>query len=57
MNLISLDEHTVVLEENQHPLRQQLEGYGIESIMLPIRHQRTLGGGWHCVTNDTVRDS
>lgn len=57
MNLLSLDEHTVVLEENQHSLRKQLEQYGIECVMLPIRHQRTLGGGWHCVTCDTVRDA
>lgn len=55
MNLLSLDEHTVILEENQIPLAKQLKKYGIDSVMLPMRHQRTLGGGFHCVTLDILR--
>ena len=56
MNLLSIDPRTVILEEHQHPLRLQLEAHGIECVMLPMRHQRTLGGGFHCVTLDLVRD-
>jgi len=55
MNLFSINENLVVLEENQHNLRKELEKYNIECAMLPMRHQRTLGGGFHCVTLDLER--
>lgn len=55
MNLFSINENLVVLEENQHNLRIELEKYKIECAMLPMRHQRTLGGGFHCVTLDLER--
>jgi hypothetical protein len=29
--------------------------HGIECAMLPGRQQRTLGGGFHCVTLDLLR--
>ena len=57
MNLFSVNPNLVALEENQHNLRTELEKHGIECAMLPIRHQRTLGGGFHCVTLDLVRQS
>lgn len=56
MNLFSINPHLVVLEQNQHSLRKELEKYGIECAMLPMRHQRTLGGGFHCVTLDLERE-
>jgi len=56
MNLFSVNTKLVALEEHQEPLRKVLEQYGIECAMLPMRHQRTLGGGFHCVTLDTKRD-
>jgi glycine amidinotransferase len=55
MNLFSVNKNLVALEENQQPLRYALEQHGIECAMLPMRHQRTLGGGFHCVTLDLVR--
>lgn len=55
MNLFSVSPNLVALEENQHNLRAELEKHGIDCAMLPIRHQRTLGGGFHCVTNDLKR--
>ena len=55
MNLFSVNSNLVVLEENQHNLRAELEKHNIDCAMLPIRHQRTLGGGFHCVTLDTKR--
>jgi len=55
MNLFSVNENLVVLEENQNNLRKELEKYNIECAMLPMRHQRTLGGGFHCVTLDLER--
>lgn len=56
MNLFSINENLVVLEENQNNLRKELEKYDIECAMLPMRHQRTLGGGFHCVTLDLERE-
>ena len=56
MNLISISPECVCLEENQHSLAVELEKHGIESVMLPTRHQRTLGGGFHCVTLDMERE-
>lgn len=55
MNLFSVNPNLVVLEEHQHNLRKELEKHNIECAMLPIRHQRTLGGGFHCVTLDLER--
>jgi glycine amidinotransferase/scyllo-inosamine-4-phosphate amidinotransferase 1 len=55
VNLLSLSEELVVLEEHQEPTRRALEKYGIECLMLPMRHSRTLGGCFHCVTLDLVR--
>jgi N-dimethylarginine dimethylaminohydrolase len=56
MNLFSVNPNLVALEENQHSLRIELEKHGIECAMLPTRHQRTLGGGFHCVTLDILRN-
>jgi N-dimethylarginine dimethylaminohydrolase len=56
MNLFSINENLVVLEEHQHNLRKELERHNIECAMLPMRHQRTLGGGFHCVTLDLERE-
>ena len=56
MNLFSVNTRLVALEENQHNLRKELEKHSIDCAMLPMRHQRTLGGGFHCVTLDIDRD-
>jgi N-dimethylarginine dimethylaminohydrolase len=56
MNLFSINPNLVVLEENQHNLRMELKMHKIECAMLPMRHQRTLGGGFHCVTLDLERE-
>lgn len=55
MNLLSINENLVVLEEHQTALQQALKKWNIDSAMLPMRHQRTLGGGFHCVTLDLER--
>ncbi len=56
MNLFSVNPNLVALEEHQHPTRKVLEKAGIECAMLPMRHQRTLSGGFHCVTLDLERE-
>lgn len=55
INLLSINPNLVVLEEHQHNLRIELEKHGIECVMLPMRHARTLGGCFHCVTLDLIR--
>lgn len=56
MNLFSINENLVTLEEHQEPTRKALEKHGIECAMLPMRHGRTLSGIFHCVTLDLERD-
>ena len=56
MNLFSVNPNLVVLEERQEPTRKELEKYGIECAMLPMRHSRTLSGCFHCVTLDLERE-
>lgn len=55
MNIFSINPNLIVVEERQEPLRKELEKYNIDCAMLPMRHERTLGGGFHCVTLDIVR--
>ena len=56
VNLLSVSPDLVVLEEHQHALKMELQKRGIQSMMLPMRHSRTLGGCFHCVTLDLERD-
>ena len=56
VNLLSVSPTLVALLEGQDELRKLLENKGIDCAMLPGRQQRTLGGAFHCVTLDLVRD-
>ena len=56
MNLFSVSENLIALEEHQEPTRKALEKHGIECAMLPMRHGRTLSGIFHCVTLDLERE-
>lgn len=56
VNLFSINPNLVILEEHQHNLRKLLEQKNIECAMLPMRHARTLGGCFHCVTLDLERN-
>jgi N-dimethylarginine dimethylaminohydrolase len=56
MNMLSIDENTVVIDAAQTQLIKDLERCGIASIPLTLRHSRTLGGSFHCVTLDLVRE-
>lgn len=55
VNLFSINPNLVVLEEHQDNLRVALEKHKIDVAMMPIRHARTLGGCFHCVTLDIER--
>jgi N-dimethylarginine dimethylaminohydrolase len=55
MNMLVVDQHTVVVDKNQTELIKTLESYKFTVVPLELRHSRTLGGGFHCVTLDLVR--
>jgi scyllo-inosamine-4-phosphate amidinotransferase 1 len=56
LNMLAVNPTTVIIDWHQIHLRQQLEAFGFETVPLPMRHSRTLGGGFHCVTLDLVRN-
>ena len=56
MNMLSVDPKTVIVDAAQTQLIKDLKRAGIESIPLTLRHARTLGGSFHCVTLDLIRD-
>lgn len=55
VNLFSVSPDLVVVEEHQTELAQMIESKGIQVQLLPMRHARTLGGCFHCVTLDIER--
>lgn len=55
MNMLVLDPETVIVDADQTALIPVLRSYGFDTIPLRLRHSRTLGGGFHCVTLDTHR--
>jgi len=56
LNILSINECTVIIDKNQKPLMKELKKWGIDSIPLQLRHAKTLGGGFHCVTLDLHRE-
>jgi len=55
LNILSVNENLVIVDENQTPLMKKLKSFNIESIPMKMRHSRILGGGFHCVTLDLRR--
>jgi glycine amidinotransferase/scyllo-inosamine-4-phosphate amidinotransferase 1 len=55
MNTLVVDPHTVICDRNQTELIKTLHSYKFEVIPMELRHSRTLGGGFHCVTLDLQR--
>jgi glycine amidinotransferase/scyllo-inosamine-4-phosphate amidinotransferase 1 len=55
LNMLSIDQQTVIVDRNQRDLIKMLESKKFTVIPLELRHSRTLGGGFHCVTLDLVR--
>lgn len=56
MNVLSLDENTVVVNSLFPELIAALEGRGLTAVPVRHRHRRLFGGGFHCFTLDLVRD-
>lgn len=56
LNMLSVDPQTVICDASQVGLHAILEKKGFTVIPLDLRHSRTLGGGFHCVTLDIWRE-
>ena len=57
LNVLSIDPDTVIVDADQTALITTLERRGFTVIPHRLRQSRTLGGGFHCVTLDTWRES
>ena len=57
LNFLSLDQETVIVDERQLKLIEILEKYKFNVVPVKMRHIYTQGGGIHCATLDTVRES
>jgi glycine amidinotransferase len=55
INLLSVDEDTVVVNSLYPELITVLERRGFTVVPVRHRHRRLFGGGFHCFTLDTVR--
>ena len=56
MNILSLDPETILVDDIQVALKEKLQENNFNVITTPMRQSRTLGGGFHCVTNDLERE-
>jgi N-dimethylarginine dimethylaminohydrolase len=55
LNMLSVDGKHILVDKNQPKIIDDLDRHGFTPIPLELRHSRTLGGGFHCVTLDLVR--
>lgn len=55
MNFMMVTPSLAIVDKSQMTLRRELERRRVEVIPLQLRHARTLGGGFHCVTLDVRR--
>ena len=56
LNILAVDDETVIVDKWQSKLIRDLESLKFNVIPLELRHSRTLGGGFHCVTLDLIRN-
>ncbi|MEU8877669.1 glycine amidinotransferase [Streptomyces javensis] len=55
LNVLSVDENTVMVNDACKTLVGTLEEHGFTVVPVRHRHRRLFGGGFHCFTLDTVR--
>lgn len=56
INILSINENTVIVDPIQTGLIDKLEEEGFKVLITPLRQSRTLGGGHHCTTCDLERE-
>jgi glycine amidinotransferase/scyllo-inosamine-4-phosphate amidinotransferase 1 len=57
LNMLVVNPHTVIVDQEQSMLISWLENNQFTVIPMQLRHSRTLGGGFHCVTLDLHREA
>jgi len=57
MNLLAIDENTLVVEAKQEKLIAKLKEHGFKIITVSYPHMRTMGGGVHCTTLPLLRSA
>ena len=57
MNMLVVNPSTVIVDATQHDLIEILVRKDFTVIPRTLRHSRTLGGGFHCVTLDLHRSN
>jgi glycine amidinotransferase/scyllo-inosamine-4-phosphate amidinotransferase 1 len=57
LNMLVVNPHTVIVDKDQPMLIEILELNDFTVIPMQLRHSRTLGGGFHCVTLDLHREA
>jgi N-dimethylarginine dimethylaminohydrolase len=55
MNLIMINPGLAVVNDRQVALIKELERHGVTVAAMPMRHARSLSGGFHCVSVDVRR--
>jgi len=56
VNMLSIDENTILSLNYQKEVNDKLKSVGIEPIYTRFRHRNFWDGGLHCLTLDTVRE-
>ena len=57
LNMLVVNPYTVIVDKDQPMLMDFLEKNQFTVIPMQLRHSRTLGGGFHCVTLDLHREA
>jgi N-dimethylarginine dimethylaminohydrolase len=55
MNFVMVNPGLAIVNEAQAPLIRALEEHGVDVAPLPMRHARSLSGGFHCASVDVRR--
>ena len=55
LNFLMVNPQLAIVDPKQEIIRKKLSEHGVESIGVDLTESRTLGGGHHCVTLDTLR--
>jgi glycine amidinotransferase len=56
VNILSIDENTVVVNKRAHGVKNVLEKHGFDIIEVQLDHGEIFAGGIHCSTLDLVRE-
>ena len=55
LNFLMINPQLAIVDPKQDVLRKKLNEYGVDSIGVDLTESRTLGGGHHCCSLDTLR--